>query len=130
MVHYPGTLEAIQNFLNKRPWGVSGAASALLLTEGDEEALSYIRALLENSSDKIRLQAALILGMWGSDHEALLTLQNLYPTVGRQQKAQILEALGKIGDAAALQFLVERLEEPYQILRMLASAAILQTLYH
>lgn len=130
MLHHPGAEKAIQSFLNERPWGVSGAASALLLTEGGDEALDLIRNLLKDPSDKIRLQAALILGLWGSDPEALTTLQTLYPTVNRQQKEQILEALGRIGELSSLPFLVDRLEEQYQILRMVGAVAILLSLYH
>lgn len=130
ILNYPGAHEAIQYSLKMRPWGVSGSAAALLLTEGDEEALALIRELLKDPSEKVQLQAALVLGQWGSDSEALVTLQTLYPRVSKSQKGQILEALGKIGEPSALPFLLERLEEPFQVLRMIAALAIIQTLYH
>jgi HEAT repeat protein len=130
LLHHPLAQQAIQSFLQERPWGVSGAASALLLTEGDEEALGLIRNLLKDPSEKIRLQAALILGLWGADPEALSTLQALYPAVTRAKKEQILEALGHIGEHSALPFLVHCMEEPCPTLRIIAASAILQTLYH
>lgn len=130
MIHYPDTQKATLRFLKERPWGVTGASAALLLTEGDEEALRLIRKLLNDSSEKVRLQVALILGIWGSDPEALSTLQTMYPQVSRQQKEQILESLGHIGDKSSLPFLIERFDEPSQVLRLIAAAAVLQTLYH
>jgi HEAT repeat protein len=125
-----GALEAATHFLKERPWGVTGAASALLLTEGDEEALALIRALLNDPSEKIQLQAALLLAAWGNDPEALMTLQKLYPGALRRQKEQIVEAVGRIGDKGGLPFLIKCLEDPHQTLRMIAASSILQTLYH
>jgi HEAT repeat protein len=127
---YPGALNAVLQYLRERSWGITGAAAALLLTEGDEESLAIVRTLLKDPVDKVQLQAALLLSLWGNDPEAIAVLQRLYPSVPRQKKEQILEALGKIGDSSSLPFLVERLEEPYQTLRMIAAVAILQTLYH
>jgi HEAT repeat protein len=127
---HPGALDAVLHFLKERGWGVTGAASALLLTEGDEEMLGLIRQLLKDESEKVQLQAALILAMWGNDAEALSTLQRLYFKSTHSKKEQIIEALGRLGDFSAVPFLVDRLEEPHQSLRMISAAALLQTLYH
>ena len=127
---HPKALEAVCNFLKERMWGITGAASALLLTEGDEEALVLIRELLKDDSEKVQLQAALILALWGNDPHALSTLERLYFKVPHSKKEQIIEALGRIGDFSAIPFLVDRLEESHLSLRMTAAAAILQTLYH
>ena len=130
LIHYQGALQGIIQFLKERPWGISGAASSLLLTEGNEESLALIRQLLKDPSEKICLQAALILGLWGHDPEALNTLQFAYKKALRAQKEQILEALGQIGDASTIPFLAKIFEESYQTLRIFAAAAMLQTLYH
>lgn len=127
---YPGAANAATHFLKERPWGVTGAASALLLTEGDEEALVLIRALLDDPSDKVQLQAALLLAAWGNDPEALNVLQRLYPKALKAQKEHIVEAIGRTCDLAALPFLLKCLEEPHQTLRMIAASSILQILYH
>lgn len=127
---HPKALEAVTNFLKDRQWGITGAASALLLTEGDEEALILIRELLGDDSEKVQLQAALILALWGNDPNALSTLQRLYFKASHTKKEQIVEALGRIGDFSALPFLVDRLEESHLSLRMIAASAILQVLYH
>lgn len=126
----PSALAAIEGFLKERSWGIAGAAASLLLAEGQSEAVDIIKNLLVNQSDKTRLQAALVLAMWGREPAALKTLEELYASASREQKEQILEALGKIGDSQSLPFLIERLNEPHQVLRMIASTAILQTLYH
>lgn len=127
---HPQALEAVTNFLKERQWGITGAASALLLTEGDEEALVLIRELLRDDSEKVQMQAALILAIWGNDPHALSTLQRLYHKASHSKKEQIIEALGRIGDFSALPFLVDRLEEAHLSLRMISAAAILQILYH
>lgn len=127
---HPQAKEAVLVFLKEKSWGVSGAASSLLLTEGDEESLVIIRQLLKDESEKVQLQAGLILALWGNDPEAIETLQRLYSHVPQDKKAQVLEALGRIGDFSTIPFLVARLEESQQTLRMIAAAAILQTLYH
>ncbi|MFV0340139.1 MAG: HEAT repeat domain-containing protein [Parachlamydiaceae bacterium] len=126
----PSALSAMEGFLTERSWGIAGAAASLLLTEGQSEAVDLVKGLLAHANGKIRLQAALVLAMWGNESAALKTLEELYPSASREQKEQILEALGKIGDSQSLPFLIERLNEPHQVLRMIASAAILQTLYH
>lgn len=127
---HPKAELALLQFLKERPWGITGTASALLLAEGDEEALVLIRELLKDESEKVQLQAALILAFWGSDRKAIDTLQRLYFKVPHNKKEQIIEAFGRIGDFSSVPFLVDRLEEPQVILRMSAAAALLQTLYH
>lgn len=127
---HPQAEKAIRCFLHERPWGVTGAASTVLLTEGSDEAIELIKSLLNDPSEKIQLQAAIILGAWGSDPDAISTLQKLYPKAAKHQKDQILEALGKIADKSTLPFLVERLEDTQPSLRLISAAAILQTLYN
>lgn len=126
----PEALEAVKALLKERSWGVTGVAASLLLTEGDPEAADLIKELLKDPSDKVRLQAALVLGIWGRSPDALSTLEQLYPRASRDQKEHILEALGSIGDSSSLPFLVERMNEHQQVLRMIAASSVLRTLYH
>jgi HEAT repeat protein len=126
----PQALEAVKVLLKERSWGVTGVASSLLLTEGDPEAADLIKELLKDPSDKVKLQAALVLGIWGRSPDALSTLEQLYPRASREQKEHILEALGSIGDSRSLPFLVERMNEHQQVLRMIAASSVLRTLYH
>ncbi len=130
ILKYPGTEQAIQQFLKEKNWGVTGEAAALLLTEGDEETLELIRDLLNDDSEKVRLQAALVLGLWGSDPEALATLEELYPLVPKNRKESILEAMGRVGELSSVPFLLDRLEDPQQKTRMIAAAGLIRILYH
>ena len=122
--------EVAKGFLKNEAWGVTGAASALLLQEGDEEALNLVRGLLEEEDQKIRVQAALILALLGGDPSAVKVLQEAYPHLDREMKVHILEALGHIGDAQSIAFLMEVLKEPFQLLRVVAASALIQCLYH
>lgn len=130
IVQYPQAQQAIKIFLQESNWGISGLASVLLLTEGDENAVDLVQALLKDSDPKVSVQAALILALWGKGEDSVQLLQEAYATADRELKGQILEGVGRVGSAASLQFLVERLQEPYQTLRIIAAAALLECLYH
>ncbi len=130
IVKYPKTQEAVKKFLKAQAWGVTAAAAAHLLQEGDESALEIIRGLLEDPDEKVRIQAALILALLGGDPSAVKVLIAAYPQVDREMKMHILEAIGHIGDASAVPFLVSLLKEPFQGLRVVAASALIQCLYH
>lgn len=130
MVQYPHAQEAVKNFLKESNWGISGMASALLLTEGDEDAVEVVHSLLKDDDQKVKVQAALILALWGKGEDVVQLLQEAYPTSDRELKGQILEAIGRVGTGNSLVFLAERLQEPYQTLRIISAAALLECLYH
>jgi HEAT repeat protein len=121
IVGHPRALEAVKEFLKNHSWGVTGAAAATLLQEGDETSLDVVRKLL---------QAALILALLGGDPAAVGVLIDAYPSVDREMKIHLLEALGHIGDLTAVPFLVSCLKEPFQGLRVVAASALIQCLYH
>ncbi len=130
VVQYPQALEAVKEFLRNQSWGITGAAAATLLEEGDEQALQLIRELLTDPEEKIRIQAALILALVGSDVSAIKVLQETYPYVDREMKMVILEALGHIGDLTSVPFLMGVLDDPFQVLRIVAASALIQCIYH
>lgn len=130
IVRYPKAQAAVKGFLQTRSWGVTGAAAATLLQEGDEEGLAAVRELLNDPDEKIRVQASLILAIVGSDPSAVKVLQNAYPHVDREMKVHILEALAHIGDPISIPFLLDILKEPFQVLRVVAASALIQCLYH
>lgn len=127
---HPKALDVVKEFLKDNSWGVSGSAAATLLEEGDEQSLGLVRKLLEDPDEKIRIQAALILAMVGSDVAAVKTLQEAYPHVDRDMKMYILEALGHIGDQSSIPFLLSVMEDPFQVLRVVAASALIQCIYH
>jgi len=129
IVRQPGVQEALTQFLREKTWGISGIASLILLTEGDDSVLEAIAPLISHPDSKVQLQAAIVMAAWGQEEKALPMLTQAYATASRQRKEQILEALGSIGAKESLPFLMDRLDESYQTLRLIAAAGILQTLY-
>lgn len=130
MMHHPQAQEAIKRFVKNESWGVTGAAIAVLLEEGDEEALREIHGFLKDEDPKIRMQAALILALLGNDPVAVKVLEEVYSQMSRETKVQILEAIGHVGNLDSIPFLVDILNEPFQILRVVAASAMIQCLYH
>lgn len=130
IMKFPQAQNAVRNFLQQRTWGITGMAAALLLTEGDESAIDLVKDLLTDSDKKVRMQAALILALWGSGEDAIDVLQKGYETADRDMKERILEGLGRIGVPSTIPFFVEKMREPYQSLRIMAAAALLECLYH
>ena len=123
-------LGAIRTFLKEKSWGVSAVAAVLLLSEGDDTAIAIVRQLLDDEDPHIRIQAALILALWGRDEAAMTTLQKAYPNASRETKERILEGVGRVGAMSSVPFLVEALDEPFQNLRVIAAAALIQCLNH
>lgn len=130
ILRYPDAQAVVREFLQARTWGVTGAAAATLLQEGDEEDLATVRELLNDADEKIRIQAALILAIVGSDPSAVKILQEAYFHADREMKVHILEALAHIGDPSSIPFLLDILKEPFQILRVVSASALIQCLYH
>jgi HEAT repeat protein len=118
---------ALKTFLQKKSWGISGFAAATLLHEGDEGALEIVKELVNDPDPNVRLQACLVLAMFGKDESVLRNLQGAYAGADHERKFHILEALGRIGNAESYSFLVGVLREPFPILRVAAAAAIIQS---
>lgn len=130
ILKFPQAQEAIRHCLQQKTIGISGVASSVLLTEGDENAIALVENLLEDPDPKISLQAALVLAQWGGGDKALNTLYKAYNTSDRSVKEKILEGLATIGEASAIPFLVEKLREPYPSLRIIAAVALLACMNH
>ena len=130
IMKYPQTENAVRAFLKEKKWGIAGMASALLLTEGDESALEVVEKLLGDSNPKVRVQAALILALWGGGENSVAALQKAYESSDREIREKILEGLGRVGLPSSIPFLVEKMQEPYQSLRIIAAAALLECLYN
>lgn len=126
----PDTQQMLRTFLTERRWGITGVASALLMTEGDDEAKDSVKKLLDDSDKKVRVQAAVVLASWRDRGRALEILEEAYEGVDRDLKIKVLESIGHIGNKKQLPFLAEKLSEPYPTLRLAASLAIIQTIYH
>ncbi|MBA3239413.1 MAG: HEAT repeat domain-containing protein [Parachlamydiaceae bacterium] len=130
VMKYPGAEVALRGFLQQHKWGVTGLASALLLMEGDDSSMDLVLGLLEDQDPKIQMQAALTVALWGGREEAISLLQTNYSTADRETKEKILEGLGKVGSRSSIPFLLDKLQEQQQILRLIAASSLLQCLYH
>jgi len=118
--------EALKSFLQKKSWGITGVAAAMLLKEGDHGSLDVVHNLLDDPDPNVRLQACLVLSMLGRDENMIFNLQRTYVHSDHERKLHILEALSHIGSVDSLPFLVGILEEPFQVLRVAAAACIIQ----
>lgn len=130
IMNYPKAQAAVASFLKNRNWGISSTTAALLLTEGDEEAVRLVQDLLESDDAKIRVQAAFVLALWGRGEDAIEILERSYERPDWEMREKILESIGRIGAERSIPFLLERLKEPSQSLRIIAAFALLQALYH
>lgn len=130
MMKYAKAQETITNFLQHKTWGIAGMTTVLLLKEGDEAALELVQNLLTEPQHQVRVQAALILALWGREESAIATLQEAYATANREMKERILEGVGRVGAQSSIPFLIEKLREPSQTLRIIAASSLLQCLYH
>lgn len=130
IVNHPEAPEAVRKYLKNESWGITGVAASVLMEEGDEEALALVKNLLTDEDPQIRVQAAFILAMMGSDPAALKVLQEAYPRMPREIKIQILEAMGQIGNLETVPFLVEVLKEPFQLVKVVAASSIVRCLHN
>ncbi|MEC7838435.1 MAG: HEAT repeat domain-containing protein [Chlamydiota bacterium] len=123
-------LEAIRKFLEERNWGITAAASAMLLMEGDDNSIALVEQLLEDPNPKIRIQSALMLALWGEGEKAAAVLQESYAEADRNLKERILEGLGQIRTKETIPFLTDKLGEQHPTLRIIAAAALLKAMYN
>lgn len=130
VLKFPHAQQAIKAFLLESTWGITAMASATLLTEGDESALELVENLMKDEDMQVRIQAALILALWGGGDAALDILYNAFPLVDREMKEHILEGIVRISSPKSIPFLLDRLQEPSQSLRVIAAAGILLCLNH
>lgn len=120
----------VKNFLLSQNIHVGMAATVTLMREGSNEGLDLIRHFLDDPDPKLRLQAALSLAFLWQDPAALKTLTQLYGKLPYETKLIVLEAIAGIGGMSQVPFLLERLEDPYLVLRIASSSALIQALHH
>ncbi len=130
ILQYPKAIDAVKMLLkNGQPELVSSAAGTLI-QELEEDGVAVLRSLLDDPEEDVRLEAAMILALWGKEGSGIHVLIDAYSQASRERKVQILEALGRSGDPRAVPFLFEVLGEPFQVLRIVAASALIQCLYH
>lgn len=130
MMRYPNVQESIKKYLKAQSFGMTYAASTSLMEEGAEDSLQIIQSLMSDEDELIKVQAALVLALMGGDKKAVEILQEAYPKVDREIKMHILEALGHIGARESIPFLMNLLEDPFNVMRIIAASSIIQCIYH
>lgn len=130
VLKHPRAQEAVKLFLQEKKWGITGIAAAVLLTEGDEPALELVKDLLNDKDPIVRLQAAMVLALWGGGEDALAVLEDAYADASFEDKEKIIEGIARVGSKKSLDFFVDKLDEPHQSLRLIAAAGLLMTLYN
>lgn len=130
ILKHPHAEEAIKGFLSNDVLGVTYQAVTLLFQEGGEGVVGIVNNLMKDQDENVRIQAALVLAFWGEEAEAIHLLHSHYGTASQDMKIHILRMLGHIGHRDSIPFLVDLLEEPYQILKVVAAEALIQCVYH
>lgn len=127
---YPKADVAIKKYLKAKHLGSTFVASKALLEEGGQDAEEVIKNLLNDQDIHIRLQAGLVLALYGEDEQTFEVLKEAYYQVDKELKSHIIEAFGQLGSKKAIFFLVDLLDDPFNINRVLAASAIIQCIYH
>lgn len=78
----------------------------------------------------MRKSGALVIGMLGESEKAAQVLQKAYRKVDRELKIAILDALGHMGHKESIPFLMEILDDPFNMLKVIAASSIIQCIYH
>lgn len=127
---YPSTIDLMKKFLKERNFGITLTAASTLIEEGGAEDLEMVRSLLYDPDIKVRVQAAFVLATWSKEKEPVLVLQEAYPKVDRDMKMKILEAVGTIGLKESVPFLMDKMQDSYQVIRIIGACALIMCLNH
>jgi HEAT repeat protein len=122
-------LEILRDLLSKKRWQFIGPVAAFTLQDGDDGCIELVRNLMDDSDPQIRLQACLVLAILGKEKEVITRLYSSFEDADFETKVAILEGIGSLGDVSAVTFLVDKLKEPFPILKIAAASAIIRSLY-
>ena len=125
VVGHPYAQRAIKRFLQENVWTITGPLASIAIMEGDKEALEQVYLLQKDPNRRIRIQAALVLSLWGRDPRSIAVLEESYQGADHAMKGMILEAIARVGHSCSLPFLIRTLNEPSEQLRLLAAMAVL-----
>lgn len=125
VVGHPSAQRAMKNFLLNSVWSITGQLASLALMEGDKEVLEQVFLLQKDNNPRVRMQAALVLSLWGRDPRVIAVLEEGYQGADHMMKGMILEAIGRVGHPCSLPFLLRALQEPSEQLRLIGAMSIL-----
>lgn len=117
--------EWIREYMKKNSEDFFSIAAQFLLKEGDEGSYEEIAALLYDEHGKARLEVALFLAFLGKEEKSCALLMESYRYASKQEKIAILQALSFVANRSCMDFLLEILNEPFQIHQVVASSGLL-----
>lgn len=123
-----GAKRLLEQFLHQHAWGISGMATAVLLTEGEMAEISMVEDLLKSHDKEVQLQAAIVLAIWGKHESSLAYLKSAYKDASFSHKIRILEGMVQIGSFETLPFFFEVLQSSSETLRTLGAVGLIHTL--
>lgn len=125
MVGHPYAQRAMKRFLQDSVLSITGTLTSLAIMEGDKDVLQQVYLLQKDPNRRVAVQAALVLSLWGRDVRSISVLEESYQGADHAMKSMILEAIGRVGHACSLPFLLRTLQEPSEQLRLLSAMALL-----
>lgn len=123
-------LAMVESFLTETQLGVSFSAALILIQEGVEESIELVHTLLQHENEMLRLQAAFILAFMGEEEKAFPILKSTYTQASRDVKVHILQAMGHIRSKDSIAFLLEVMQDPFLVLRVVSASSLIQCVYN
>ncbi|MFN4173807.1 MAG: HEAT repeat domain-containing protein, partial [Parachlamydiaceae bacterium] len=93
---YPQAVNAAREFFKDPNWGITAMSLALILTEGDDNAVEIVKSLLNDPDPNVQLQAALILSKWDPEEKVLDLLERHYDRLPMEKKEIVITAIGEL----------------------------------
>jgi len=112
--------------LSSRAWELRRDACEDLGQRGEKIAVAYIVNLLKDSVGAVRYAAVQSLGRIGGD-EIVQPLLDCLADEGFGDHAPVLEAIGNMGRAEAIPYLIKFLRDPDPMMRGIANTSLMVT---
>ncbi|MCF7852636.1 MAG: HEAT repeat domain-containing protein [Simkaniaceae bacterium] len=130
MFDYKDAKKMLKQLIQNQSWTVIGTTASILLEQGELDGIDLVKELLSDTDPAVVTQAALVLAYLAKDPSVVPILEKTYEKANWELKIQILEALGRIGEKEAIPFLIRTIDEPFQLLKIIAASSLIQCLYH
>lgn len=129
---YEAAGELLRPFLESRQWGSIFGIATLMIKREPEYALNRIAEFLDDERLYIRAQAAIICSALKADPKAAKVLKEVFydPQASRELKLYALEALMHFPAKRDINFFLEALSTPYEVLQLVLAGCILSSLNH
>ena len=131
LMKYEKAQAAMKNFLKQQRSDVlTQMSAALMLTEGDEEAVELVKGCCRMRTARCGCRRPSFWHYGAAKKQVIHFLEESYKTAGREEKEKILEGLATIGSPSSISFFLQVLKEPYPILRLIGAYGVVSCLNH